>query len=76
MKITAEDISILHAALLVVLQGDEDLWDELTVDEMDRANALFARLEAKVLDDGYEDDDGVEDDEDSDDDDDGEEYDN
>lgn len=47
MYLSAEDMVILHAALLVVLQGDEDAWEDLTQEELERASALLAQLDCE-----------------------------
>jgi hypothetical protein len=48
LRLTTDDIAILHAALAALLHGDEELWDDLTTDEIERATNLFARFEAKT----------------------------
>ena len=62
MNMTFDDMTILHAALVSLLHGDEEPWEDLSSDDMDRARVLLARLEAKVMhdEDGYEEDDDAE----------------
>ena len=47
MYLSVEDMVILHAALLVVLQGDEDAWEDLTQEELERASTLLAQLDGE-----------------------------
>ena len=67
MRLTTDDISILYAALAAMLHGDEEPWEDLTQDEMERASLLHMRFEAKAhMDDDEDNDDDVESDEDDD----------
>lgn len=68
MRLTADDISILYAALAAMLHGDEEPWEDLTQDEMERASLLHMRFESKAhMDDFDEDNDDTESAEDDDD---------
>lgn len=48
MRLTPDDIPIIHAALSNLLHGDDEAWDSLTTDEVGQAGDLLARLEAKL----------------------------
>lgn len=61
MKLSKDDLRILRAALAAALEGDEDPWDELSGDDLDRAAELLDDLAAEIDD---EDDDDLWEDED------------
>lgn len=44
MRFTADDYRILFAALGMALQEDDEAWEDLTSDEMDRATELYTKL--------------------------------
>lgn len=60
MKFTKDDFRILHAALDALLEGDADAWDDLSDDEIDRAqdirDALTVEIDVSDRDDEEEDD--------------------
>jgi hypothetical protein len=57
MKISKRDIRILHAALTASLDGDDELWNDLDENELDRATELLDELASEIDPDEDEDDD-------------------
>lgn len=61
MKLTKRDARILHAALLAIMDGDHDLWEELEDNDLDRGADLLDELASAFdLGDDDDDDDGEE----------------
>lgn len=54
-RMTPADLRIVRAAILVALEGDQNAWDELSGDEIDRAQDLLEALEADSLEEAEED---------------------
>lgn len=62
MKLTDEDVTILRAALSYLLDGEEDAWEDLMPDEVERAHELLSKMDSLVpLGDDGDDDEDVED---------------
>lgn len=65
MRFSNDDCAIIHAALALALNGDNDVWDSLDTEQLERASDIFDTLDTKYAqdedsddDDEYDDDDG------------------
>ena len=59
---TPDDLHILYAALLALLHGDTEPWDNLTIEDVDGATDMLARVASILRVDGDDDDDEDDDD--------------
>ena len=57
MKIGAEDIHILYAALIHAVHEDASPWEHLTDDQLERADELIFKFEEKIEEESQEEDD-------------------
>lgn len=48
MKINKQDTRILFAALLAILEGDEDLWENLSDEDQARASDLLDEMSSEI----------------------------
>ena len=48
MKFTRKDLRIVYAAIIFATDGDDDVWSELSDDELDRARDIIEELESEV----------------------------
>jgi len=64
LKLSRDDLRIARAAIMAQLDGDTDDWDDLSGDDLDRAQALVDEIGIKLDggDDEYEEEDGDDDD--------------
>lgn len=63
LKLSRDDLRIVRAAIMAQLDGDTDEWDDLSGDDLDRAQSLTEEI-TSTLDGGDEDDEDDEDDDD------------